>query len=81
MQKSFIDGKYIDVIGKIDAQMADPMFKKFKDASAPIRQTEYMTNPVFNSDNDLAMNIQLMSRKKRNTKFAIGFTNIDEVFL
>lgn len=32
MQKSYIDGKYIDVVGKADSQMADPMFKKFKEA-------------------------------------------------
>lgn len=40
-----------------------------------------MTHPINNAQGDLTMNIQLLSRKKRNTKFATGFTNIDEVFL
>lgn len=81
MQKSFVDGKYIDVIGKADTQMADPMFKKMKDALVPVRQTEFMTQPIFTGDGELCMNIQLLSRKKRNTKFTTGFTNIDEVLL
>jgi len=40
-----------------------------------------MTHPIFNNEGELALNIQLMSKKKRNSKFAAGFTNFDEVFL
>ena len=47
----------------------------------PIRTNEYMTGPMFNQDGELSLNIQLISRRKRNSKFAAGFTNYDEVFL
>ena len=65
----------------LDVPMVDPQFKKYKDASKPIRSNEYMTYPIYTSDGELCLNIQLMSKKKRNSKFAAGFTNFDEVFL
>lgn len=40
-----------------------------------------MTQPIFNSDGELTLNIQLIAKRKRNSKFAAGFTNFDEVFL
>lgn len=61
--------------------MADPQFKKFKDAALPIRTNEFMTHPIFNAEGELTLNIQLIARRKRNSKFAAGFTNFDEVFL
>ena len=81
LQKSVLDGKFIDVIGPSDATMADPQFKKFKDAALPIRTNEFMTHPIFNPDGELALNVQIIARRKRNSKFAAGFTNFDEVFL
>ena len=40
-----------------------------------------MTHPILNNEGELSLNIQLLSRKKRNSKFAAGFTNFDEIFL
>ena len=40
-----------------------------------------MTVPIFNPDGELALNVQLIAKRKRNSKFAAGFTNFDEVFL
>ena len=40
-----------------------------------------MTHPIFNAEGELTLNIQLIARRKRNSKFAAGFTNFDEVFL
>ena len=81
LQKSVLDGKFIDVIGPSDATMADPQFKKFKDAAQLIRTNEFMTHPIFDVEGDLALNVQLIARRKKNSKFAAGFTNFDEVFL
>ena len=75
-----IDGKFVDVIGLSDASILEPQFKKYKDASQTIRTNEFMSAPVFNAENDLSLNVQIISRRKRNSKFAAGFTNFDEIF-
>ena len=79
MQKSVLEGKYIDAIGKLDVPMADPQFKKFKDANQPLRTIEFMTTPIYNTDGELCLNIQLLSRKKKNSKFLITVLNAIQI--
>ena len=81
IQKTVIEGKYIDVIAKNNEPLVDPIFRKFKDTAKAVRTQDFMTHPVLAADGELCFNIQIMSKKKKATNFGVGFTNFDEVFL
>jgi len=85
MQKSVLEGKAFDVINPVSEDMPEPQFKKYKDAGSVMRTQSYMTHPIYNSEGDLFMTIQVMSKEKKNSKAKVklytGFTNFDEVFL
>ena len=74
-----IEGKYVDVIGVSVDEMPVPKFKNFKNAILLQRSAEHMSCPIFDVDDQLCLNIQLMSRKQKNTKYFAGFTNLDEI--
>jgi len=59
--------------------MSDPMFKTLKDAERVIKSNEYISAPIFNADGDLVFNIQVLAKKKRNSKFSAGFALTDQV--
>ena len=43
------------------------------------RSAEHMSCPIFDVDDQLCLNIQLMSRKQKNAKYFASFTNLDEI--
>ena len=57
--------------------MPDSMFKKKGDNERLYRTNDSMSCPVFGIDGDLCLNIQVLARSKRNSKFSAGFTNVD----
>jgi hypothetical protein len=57
MQKTVLDGKYIDVISLASQGAADPQFKKLKDASIPQKKQDYMSFPIFTPGGDLYLTI------------------------
>lgn len=59
----------------------EPQFKKYKEIEIPIRKTEFMTFPIFDAEGVASLNLQIISRKKKNSKFSAGFTNMDDVIL
>ena len=59
----------------------EPQFKKYKETETPIRKTEFMTYPILDAEGVTSLSLQIISRKKRNSKFSAGFTNMDDVFL
>ena len=81
MQKTVLDGKFVDMIGLTKLPIQDPLFKKLREAKKPIRTHEYLSYPIFDMDGELCMNLQVTSKKKKNSQFAAGFTMFDEVFL
>jgi hypothetical protein len=40
-----------------------------------------MSYPIMDIDGELCMNLQVTSKKKKNSQFAAGFTMFDEIFL
>ena len=79
--KANIEGRDIDVIGLATGAPDNPQFKKWNQADQPLRTNEFMSYPIFDTAGKKCLNVQLLSRKKRNSKFSAGFTNFDEVFL
>ena len=64
-----IEGKYVDVLGILENEMPVPKFKNFRGAILLQRGVEHMSCPIFDVDDQLCLNIQLMSRKQKNTKY------------
>lgn len=71
----------MDVIGLSKYPLQDPLFKRYTEASKKMRTQDYMSFPVFDTDQKLAFCIQVTSKKKKSSNFSAGFTMFDEMFL
>jgi len=60
--------------------VCDPMFTKIKDAYTPKRTIDYMSYPIILPKGDLFLNLQVVSKKKKNSAFSAGFSMVDQVF-
>ena len=58
--------------------MSEPKFQTSADSENPRRTTEYMSVPVFGLDGQVCLNLQVISKRKRNSRFLAGFTNSDD---
>ena len=81
LQRTVLDGRGLDVIGQRSQPMSDPLFKRSKDAARPMRTNEYISVPIFGLEGGLCLNVQVLAKRKRNSKFSAGFTMTDELLL
>lgn len=66
MQKTMIDGKWVDRIGVNEKDVSEPAFKRIDEASKIIRTQEYLAFPVFNRNKELIACIQVEARRKKH---------------
>ena len=81
LQNTSLDGKFLDVIGLDETELADPKFKGFKEAVKACRNLDFLSHPVMNIEGALCLNLQVLAPVKRQSKYAAGFSNFDEIFL
>eukprot|EP00347_Sterkiella_histriomuscorum_P010193 403377247 len=81
MQKTMIDGRWVDRIGVNEKDVSEAAFKKFEDLNKIIRTQEYLAFPVFNRNGDLIAGIQIEARRKQSTGKHMGFYLLDELIM
>ena len=53
IQKTMIDGRWVDRIGVNEKDVSEPGFKKFEDLQKIVRTQEFLAFPVYNRNGDL----------------------------
>lgn len=64
IQKSVIEGRYIDVVSKSEEDMQDQAFSKIVEAGVPIYTKKYMSYPLYDHHGFLITTVQLEAKYK-----------------
>ena len=81
MQKSMIDGRWVDIIGINEKDMSEPGFKKMEDLNKIVRSQEYLAFPILNKQGELVAGLQVEAKKKVSTGKHMGFVHMDEIIM
>ncbi len=81
MQKTMIDGRWIDRIGVNETDVSEAGFKKMEELTKIVRNQEFLAFPLFNRDGELIAGIQVEAKRKKVNNAPMGFFLIDDLIL